>query len=239
MKKSIALVTLFVTCNHLAGSHSFYIGANLRVNYLSGTRNDSATNSNRIRVDLASSKSVSVNKVYGGIFLGYLFRIQNFGFGPEFFYNYGTIENTISATHHDPADVKVDFDIKHRLTANKGIDLRIGYFVGSYFLNTLLGINWQTMNFQVTARRNELAFPAIIHDEYSHRTPHKTRPGFSFGLGVQKQITENYDVGLEYKQTNYPRTRYAHNFQDDTQTTLTSDIKYKIHSIGLRFIYKF
>jgi opacity protein-like surface antigen len=237
MKKSLSLIALLTTCSHLVCSHSFYVGANLNVHYLSGKRNDSAVNGNNINNDLASGKSVNVNKVYGGIFLGYLFRIHNFGFGPEFFYNYGTIENTISATHLDPAGVNVAFDIKHRLTANKGIDLRIGYFINNYFINALFGVNWQTVNYQVTARRADLL--GAEYHEYSHRTPHKERPGFSFGLGAQKQITENYDVGLEYKQTNYPRRRYEFNLQDATQTKLTSDIKYKIHSIGLRFIYKF
>ncbi len=115
MKKYIILITLLSTCNHLVCSHSFYAGANLSINYLSGKRNDSAINENNER--MVSSKSVSINKVYGGVFLGYLFRIQNFGFGPEFFYNYGTIENTISATHNDGGahGITVAFDIKHRL----------------------------------------------------------------------------------------------------------------------------
>ena len=238
MKKSAVIVALFVICKPLLGSHSFYIGANLKVNYLSGKRNDSAVNDTPVMADLASSKSVSVNKVYGGIFLGYLFRVYNLGFGPEVFYNYGTIESTVSATHTDPGGpIDTAFDIKHRITTNKGIDLRIGYFVGSYFLNTSLGVCWQTVSYQVTARRADAGGPT--YNEYSHRTPHKERPGFSFGLGAQKQITENYDVGLEYKQTNYPRRRYEFNLYDNTDTKLTSDIKYKIHSIGLRFIYKF
>lgn len=238
MKKSLALLSLLASYETLFGSHNFYAGVSLKVNYLSGNRNDFAHAPRPLPATMSKDKNVSINKMYGGIFLGYLFRIHNFGFGPEFFYNYGTIENNVSDTLIEPVTpIHTSFDVKHRITANKGFNLRIGYFVGSYFLNTLFGVSWQTINYQVTARKSDLG--AATYNEYSYRTPHKTRPGFSFGLGVQKQITESYDIGLEYKQTIYPRTKYEFNLDDPDLTKLTSDIKYKIHSIGLRFIYKF
>ncbi len=225
---------------NLSASHNFYVGANLGLNTMVGKRNDSANNRNNSKAQFTDSKAVNTNSVYGGIFTGYLFRINNFGVGPEFFYNYGNIESTISGRHVDNpplggGDVTV-FDVKYRMVSQYGINARFAYFLESYLLYTLLGIQFQSGNFQVKAKQDR---GVQNLPEKDHRTKFKSTNGFSFGFGAQKQINENYDIGLEYKLTNFPRKNFEFNLDDVELTKLTSNIKYKIHSIGLRFIYKF
>ena len=226
-----------MTLQNLSASHSFYVGANLGLNTMVGKRNDSANNVNNSRAQFTDSKAVNTNGLYGGIFTGYLFRISDFGIGPEFFYNYGNIENTISGRHVDNAggDVTV-FDVKYRIVSQYGINAKFAYFLEGYLLYTLLGIQFQSGNFQVKSKQDR---GAQTLPEKDHRTKFKSTNGFSFGLGAQKQINENYDIGLEYKITNFPRKNFEFSLDDADSTKLTSDIKYKIHSIGLRFIYKF
>lgn len=201
-----------------------------------GKRNDSATNVTPTTVNLESNKSVNAKSVYGGLIAGYLFRFQNFGIGPEFFYNYGNIENTISGQHNEPGPVTTAFDIKHRITYQTGINSRFGYFWENYFLYTLVGLHFQAYNYFVKARQDRGAGHLL---EYTNNTKNRKTTGVSFGVGLQKQINENYDVGLEYKLINIPKRNYEYDLRDPDELKLTSDIKYKIHSIGLRFIYKF
>ena len=213
------------------------MGASLGLGSMSGQRSDSVTNATPTTVSLANDKVVNSKGVFGGILGGYLFRFQDFGVGPEVFYNYGNIENTVSGKHVDPAGVATAFDIKHRITNQTGINARFGYFLESYFVYTLFGLHSQTGNYQVKARQDAGAGNML---EYSYNTGNKITTGSSFGLGVQKQITENYEIGLEYKLTNFPRKNpYEFNTKDPIKTTLTSTLSYKLHSIGLRCIYKF
>lgn len=223
-----------------ASSHNFYVGANLGLNTMTGKRNDAANNRNNTLTQFTNNKSINTNNVFGGIFTGYLFRISNFGIGPEFFYNYGNIENIISGRHVDipplgGGDVTV-FDVKYRLVSQYGINAKFAYFLKSYLLYALVGIQFQSGNFQVKARQDR---GLQNLPERDHRTKFKSTNGFSFGIGGQKQINENYDIGLEYKVINFPRKNYEFFVDDQERTKLSSDIKYKIHSIGLRFIYKF
>lgn len=201
-----------------------------------GKRNDSVENTNRILANFTTNKTVNQRGIYGGFFVGYMLKICSFGIGPEFFYNYGSIENTVSNTHKDQgAGINTAFDIKHRITTQSGINARIGCFLESYFLYMLFGQHFQTGNYKVLARQE----PGGALVEFSHDSKNKVNRGASVGLGAQKQITENYGVGIEYKLINLPKRSYEFDLVDGNGTKLTSDIKYKIHSIGLRFIYKF
>ena len=67
----------------------------------------------------------------------------------------------------------------------------------------------------------------------------KNISAFSFGLGAQKTITENYVVGIECKFANFPRKNFTFNFNDAGETTLTSNFSYKMRSVALKVMYVF
>ena len=186
---------------------------------------------------LANKKGVHSQRVYGGIFLGHLFRVENFGIGPEFFYNYCNFEDTVAAQHNDPVNAVTAFDIKHTITSQFGANARLGYFLDNYFLYTLFGFHSQTGRFYAKARQEQGA-GGVIH-EFDYKTERKVTTAFSFGLGLQKAITANYAIGFECKFSRFPKRNFTWNLGDPSNTKLTSALQYKLRSFGLRFMYTF
>ncbi len=242
MRKHFLFLTvlqiLFSQC--LSASHSFYIGAVLSQNAISGKRSDSVTNITPTPAILTHNKGVHTKAAYGGMVAGYLFRIENFGIGPEFFYNYGKLESTISGQHIDNllGPVNTAFDITHKATNQYGAHIRLGYFLDSYFGYVLLGIHLQTSQFYAKARQDQAAGAL---NEYEYLTKKKKKNAFSFGLGAQKAIAENYAIGLECKFARFPKKNFIWNLQDGAlvQTKLTGSLKYQMRSISLKLMYIF
>ncbi len=237
MVKCLLFLTAFVSVYGANVAHSFYGGANLGINVLSGKRNDTVTR-NTLPLSqkvLSENKSIYKKGTSGGIFAGYLLRCDNFGIGPEFFWNYTNIEETLEGVQTTFGPVTTGFNIKHRITNQYGINVRVGYFVDTFFIYALCGLHWQQYNFHVKAKQdNGLGVLRM----YSYNTSNKITQGNSIGLGVQKQLTPNYDIGFEYKLTNLPRKNYEFNLGDPLSTKLNSSLSYKLHAFSLRFICK-
>ena len=162
-------------------------------------------------------------------------QYNNFGIGPEFFWNYINIEETLEGEQITiPGPITTDFNIKHRITNQYGVNIRGGYFFNTYFIYVLCGLHWQQYNFHVKAKQDN-GFGIVT---YPYNTSNKITQGNSIGLGVQKQLTPNYDIGFEYKLTNLPRKNYKFNLGDPIRTKLNSSASYKLHSLSLRFICK-
>ncbi|MCX7342829.1 MAG: hypothetical protein NT128_01610 [Proteobacteria bacterium] len=170
----------------------------------------------------------------GGIFAGYLLRCNNFGIGPELFWNYVSIEDILKGKQYIPGPYITDFDIKHRITNQYGINIRGGYFFDTFFIYALCGLHWQQYNFQVKAIHQD----GINRRDFSYNTSNQITQGNSIGLGLQKQLTQNYDIGFEYKLTNLSKKNYEFNLDDNGRTRLNSSVSYKLHSFSLRFICK-
>lgn len=130
------------------------------------------------------------------------------------------------------------FDITHKITNQYGANIKLGYFLESYFLYALMGIQSQTSQFFAKARQDQAG--GVLH-EYEYRTKKKNRNAFSFGLGIQKAIAENYAIGLEYKFARFPKKNFTWDLPDGVlvQTKLTSNLKYQMHSISLKLMYIF
>jgi len=235
----LAISAAFAATETSKKDHNFYIGASLSQCALTGKRNDLGTNTTPLNKTLVDNKTVRSNGIYAGIIAGYLFRIENFGIGPEFFYNYGRIENKIDSTHLDPAgphDTK--FQASYKITNQKGLYLRLGYFLDSYFLYTLLGIHSQTGYFEAKGTKSDLGLaPQVIDGAYKSKA--KSLSSFSFGLGVQKAIAENYAVGIECKFATFPIKYFAFNLSDNERTKLTSNFRYQLRSVALKVMYVF
>ncbi len=242
MKKYFLLLAAIqiLTLQTLSASHSFYIGTTVGIGALSGKRGDIVTNKPvgvPVTAALTNKKGIHSQRVYGGIFAGHLFRIENFGVGPEFFYNYCNFEDTAAGQHDDPANAVNAFDIKHTITSQFGANARLGYFLDNYFLYTLFGFHSQTGQFCAKAKQEQGA-GGIIY-EFDYKTERKVTTAFSFGLGLQKAITENYAIGFECKFARFPKRNFTFNLNDPSNTKLTSTLQYKLRSFGLRFMYTF
>ncbi len=236
MVKYLLFLTVFGSVYGANIAHSFYGGANLGLNILSGKRNDTSTiTHNGAQAILSENKRTYKKGISGGIFAGYLLRCDNFGIGPELFWNYVNIEDTIKGKQDTPGPYITDFDIKHRITNQYGINIRLGYFFDTSFIYALCGLHWQQYNFQVKAVNQD---GLINRKDFSYNTSNKITQGNSIGLGVQKQLTPNYDIGFEYKLTNLPRKNYEFNLGDPLSTKLNSSLSYKLHAVSLRFICK-
>ncbi|MCE2716769.1 MAG: outer membrane protein [Pseudomonadota bacterium] len=220
-------------------NHNFYAGFSLNQCALAGKRNDAATDTTPFNQILVNNKTVQNNGIYAGIIAGYLFKFKDFGIGPEFFYNYGRIENKINSTYLDPAgphDTK--FQVSYKIANQKGLHLRIGYFLDSYFLYTLFGIHSQAGYFEAKGTKSDLGLaPQVIEGTYKSKT--KSMTCFNFGLGAQKAIAEHYAIGLECRFSHFPNKNFTFALSDAERTTLNSSFKYQLRSISLKLMYVF
>jgi opacity protein-like surface antigen len=240
MKKLVFLFILsqILGFKNLSASHSFYVGTNIGLGILSGKRNDSATNNNLITAVLANNKSVHAQGACAGIFTGYLFRIENFGVGPDFFYNYGKFTNTIRGSHNDPlGGINTAFEITHKISSQMGANVRLGYFLESYFLYGSIGITYQKAQFEMLASRVDILGGGA--NQYGYKPRKKKTSAFTFGFGAQKAIAENYAVGIECKFATFPKKNFSFTHNDAERTTLTSNFKYQLRSVALKVMYVF
>lgn len=221
----------------LNASHNFYVGTSVAASSLTAKRSDSAKNTSPVTATFTHNKRCHADGVYGGIFTGYLFKYKNFGIGPEFFYNYGKLENKISGTHYDAGGpFTTVYDVFYKFSNQKGVHVRIGYFLDSYFLYGLAGLQYQTGYFEVAAR-NTNAMADVTQETF--RTKKKNSSTFSYGLGLQKLIEKNFAIGLECKFSSFPNRSYAFELNDLVRTTLDSSLKYQLRSISLKLMYVF
>ena len=235
--KKLVIILAFLTAPQLLSTtHSFYVGAKLSGCSLTGKRSEIAKNTTPAIEIIADNKRTNARGVYGGVLGGYLFRIDNFGIGPEIFYNYGRLESQIRGTLTDPAvPSSATFDIAYKITNQVGAHIRLGYFLDSYFLYTLLGMQYQTAYFDMKAQHVE----GIVSTAYQYKSKKKNTSAFSFGLGAQKAITENYAVGIECKFATFPVKYFTFNLSDGERTTLNSNFSYKMRSVALKVMYVF
>ncbi len=236
--KLFVILAFSIVPQLLSATHSFYVGTSLSGCSLTGKRNDSAkdTTPGVPKAVFAGDKRVNARGVYGGALGGYLFRIDNFGIGPEIFYNYGKIESRIRDIFSDIISAtSTSFDITHKISNQVGTHIRLGYFFDSYFLYTLLGMQYQTAYFEMKAVHTD----AGVSTPYNYKSKTKSTSAFSFGLGAQKAIAENYAVGIECKFATFPIKNFAFNLSDAERTTLTSNFSYKMRSVALKLMYVF
>jgi opacity protein-like surface antigen len=231
------VILAFLTAPQLlCATHSFYAGTSLNYCSLTGNRGDLAADTQPAEKELSSNKRRNKAGIYGGAFAGYLFRIENFGIGPEFFYNFGKIESSVIDNFTDPGGpTYTTFNVTNKIKNQSGAHIRVGYFLDSYFLYTLLGMQYQTASFEMNAQQSAAGNTTV----YSYKPKKKNISAFSFGLGAQKTITENYVVGIECKFANFPRKNFTFNFNDAGETTLTSNFSYKMRSVALKVMYVF
>lgn len=236
MKKILINLVFLANFMLFSATHSLYVGANVDASMLKGKRSDSASDNRPITVIFNDNKKIQKDGIYSGILIGYLFRNENLGIGPEFFYNFGKLESNIADNLVDPAGpTYTTFNVSYKIKNRTGAHIRVGYFLQNYFLYTLFGIQYQAFNFEAKAQQ---ASAGIVTTD-SYKSKKKNISSFSFEFGMQKNITENYSVGFEFKSVNFPKKTFAWSLNDVGETTLTSSFKYQLRSIGMKLIYIF
>ena len=99
-------------------------------------------------------------------------------------------------------------------------------------------IHSQTGYFEAKGTKSDLGFaPQVIDGAYKSKA--KSLSSFSFGLGAQKAIAENYAVGIECKFATFPIKNFAFNLSDNERTKLTSNFRYQLRSVALKLMYVF
>lgn len=229
------LIAALANLSCVTVTNNFYAGLNFGANHMSGLRNDSATNVNEDTKNFNVNKRCRATSGLGGVLAGYLLRLDNFGIGPEFFYNYGKIEAKSTGSFYDNiGSYALNYNIKNKLSGMYGLNFRFGYFIDSYFVYGLIGSNQLKQRCEVVARKVE----AGGNSDRKFKKNNKARR-LSLGFGTQKSINEFVDLGLEYKIARFPVKKYTFSHNDIDQNVYKSDFKYKLHTVSVRLIYKF
>ncbi len=214
-----------------------FLGVSLNQFILDGKRSDSGKDTTGgPQTTFINDKHVKTSSPYGEIFTGYIFRIENFGIGPEFFYNYGKLENKISSTYVHAGTATTAFDATYKFTSQMGANLKLGYFLNSYFLYTLLGFQRQQIQLRAKARQVDALGDLL---QFDFKGKKKSLSTFSYGFGAQKVIGENYAVGIECRLAAFPRKNFSWTLDEPNNTNLTSSFKYQLRSVALKVMYVF
>ena len=233
------LFSAFLVSTLSAAEHNFYIGANVGISGFSAKTTDEINNEPPAFVfkKLYTDKSIRSRGTLGGAYIGYILRLQNFGIGTEVSWQYTNLEKTLDGRFDDAGNGDhLQFIIKNKLTSQMEFIIKPGYFICDYFTYAILGINLQNMRYEYNAT-GEIAGGGTV-ENFSDRKTKYVR-GYTFGVGVQKNIYENIALGLEFKFSKYPERNYKFNF-GDPKITISSKLKdIQTYSASLRFMYTF
>lgn len=234
----IFLLNIFFINILNAAQHNFYIGANIGTSCFSGKTSNEVKNQ-RIERTLYSNKSIVSRSILGGLYIGYILRLQNFGMGSELTWQYINQEKTLDGRFDDAVNGDhLIFKIKNQFTNMLEFTVKPGYFICDYFTYAILGINLQNIRCSYNADGETNGGISSFSDKKS-----KYVEGYTFGAGVQKNIYENVAVGLELKFLKFHDRTYKFNLPSnpgDPVITLSSKLKdIQTYSASLRFMYTF
>lgn len=234
-------IFLFTACYNIAvaSQHSFYVGVQAGVSTFSGKQQAQATNDFPNTIVLIKDKNIKSKGLAGGLYAAYVLRICDFGIGAEGLWQYTNMEKNLEASFRDAANGDdLHFSLKTSLRSRAELLLKPGYFIKDYFTYAILGIAFQSTVLEYTAigRQNGAANPVRTNSDKTS----KTVRGNTFGLGVQKNIYEHVDMGLEFKATKLSARNYEFNVPGVSQIALSNSLKnISTYSCCLRFMYKF
>lgn len=241
-RKMIFLLVMYFLINTLnAGQHHFYVGANVGAGGFSAKTSDVVESTSLVSKTFNSNKYIKSNSTIGGLYLGYLLRLHNFGLGTEISWQYANLEKTLDGKFDDVANGDhLDFVIRNKLTGQVEFSIRPGYFISNYFTYVILGLNAQNMYYNYSAKGSRGGNPV----QSSGDKKSKYVKGYTFGAGVQKNIYENIVLGIELKVSKLFERNYQFQLPSDPalfhDISISSKLKnIQTYSCCLRFMYTF
>lgn len=244
MKKSqLFIIKFFIIasmCNFInASQHNLYIGIQSGINAFTGKQQSQATNDLPTTIKLINNKSIKANGIAGGLYAGYVVRYCDFGLGTEILWQYTNLEKTLNAHFRDIINADdLQFSLKTNLRSRSEIVLKPGYFINNYFTYAIFGLAFQKVDFRYSAIGKQAAAANPVQTNSAKKS--KIVRGSTIGVGVQKNIYEHIDMGIEFKYTKLSGRNYNLAVPGSSQISLSSTLKnINTYSYCLRFMYKF
>lgn len=213
----------------------FFVGAQIGVGTTGGDRTDQFVET-PTPPSIDEKKSFQLSYFSGGLFGGYLFKLGSFGIAPEIGITYGGGQDEIKTifTHNGAYDnfIKIRQELGGSLTGA----IRLGYIHQSYFLYGLMGCDYQKM----------IYYMDFVQDPVggNYRPSQKEScllSGITWGLGVQKEIKNNWHVGAEIRWTQFNRKSFTYQFNEAIlpNTSTTSQFKNNRFALILKVSHHF
>ena len=222
-----------------ATTTGFYGGVQTGMNIFGDRRSDSSQNPGTgVITDLSSRKAISSKSPFGSISVGYLGHLHNIGFAPELCLSYANSSDTISGRVAQGGGGTLFSDIRanQRLSTQMGIQARLGYIHGEYFFYGLGGVQWQKASYTVDLTDIDTGGGTSPVSNTVRKTQYLK--GYTLGVGLQKNITKQWSVGLETKLSKFPKSTLEYK-TPDIASPCTSTFKNSVFSVGMRINYTF
>lgn len=234
------LLVIFLINVLNAAQHNFYIGTNVGISGFLAKNSSEVDSTAPTSQNLYTNKSIKVNGTVGGVYLGCILRIQHFGLGTELSWQYASLERTLDGKFDDPANGDdLNFTIKNKLTGQLELCIKPGCFIYDYFTYAILGLNIQNMYYSYSTSGRRAGGDV---QNFSGKTS-KYVKGYTFGIGVQKNIYEHIGLAIEFKASKFPQRDYKFNLPSiplATDINISSKLKdIQAYSCCLRFMYTF
>ena len=142
--------------------------------------------------------NTAMQGVDGGLIVGYLHRVGNWGFGVDFLANWASTKGQSAATYAPTAGTTLVDAYKVKL--NNALDLRA---VFSYVISNLvmpkIMLGWENAQYKLSAAQ-ALTVPGVTGSPAGAgiQTKSTRLNGFLWGAGVDFLVAKNVVCGLEY-----------------------------------------
>lgn len=229
------LLTLpaFATQNN----HSFYVATALGIDKISGKRTGLARDPTPPITDRDFSVGKSLRSISAALDMrvGYMYKFSQFGLGIEALGGHTKLEDTHKQDFLFQAVSSNQYEIKQKLTTYAGLQARGGYIINDLFIYALAGIHIQKIQWHLHTFMVDLVGgnPAESIDLKINKQ--KLAP--CFGIGFQKALTPQFDIGLEFKATLFKKFKLKWERYHINAHNIHSSFKNTLYSIRLKFTY--
>lgn len=217
-------------------NHSFYVTTALGIDKISGKRTGLARDPTPPITDTDFSVGKSLRSISAAVDIrvGYMYKFSQFGLGLEVLGGYTKLEDTHKQAFLLQAVSNNQYEIKQKLTTYAGLQARGGYIINDAFIYALAGIHIQKIQWQLNTFMVELVGG---NSESIDLKINKQKLAPCFGIGFQKALTPQFDVGLEFKATLFKKFKLKWERYHINAHNIHSSFKNTLYSIRLKFTY--
>jgi opacity protein-like surface antigen len=198
----------------------------------------------------ANSQNNATNagaNVFGNLFLGYLYPIENFYLGPEIYLNVGNpaFSNTQLAGATLPTETLTTSTSGHLRNYELGIDFRLGVSVTPTTL--LYGLIGAAFNNMTVNSSSTIARPLLPLSTSVNASSGQAVTGLRLGAGIEQKLLSNLNLRVSYAYTSFPSKTVTNTTSASSQDPFfqlgpisnSTTARITNHSIWAAVVYQF
>lgn len=142
---------------------------------------------------VASKANLGMQGADGGLMVGYLHRMNNWGFGLDFLANWATTKGSMASSATTPGQNTPSDTLYRSAQLKNALDLRavFGYVISNLVMPKVM-LGWENAQYSLQVQENRLT-----RSKDTQTAKHRCN-GFLWGAGIDFLVAKNMVCGLEY-----------------------------------------